>query len=344
MLASLLCIFSAIYTASAAPLVTPEPPYPAGTVNLQLPVHNVVRYPGIGFENLVIRSNGQILTTTASPNASIYQVDPLGILPLTKIYEINGTNVTGASGIAEGKPDIFYVLSGYDIITNPNPYAANSFTVTEIDVRGVHVLSNGTLNQQPVVKHIANLPHAGLLNGAAMVSHNSDHLLVADTFAGVIWNVNVCNGTVGVTLNDTTTQPVQNDAGINGIQVHNGTMYWTNTGSSTMYTAPIDKHGNVLAAPSLLTSDISCDDLGVDTDGTAYVAAPFDVIWKVSLSGEKEIVTGVYNSTSSSLVGPTSVRFGRRSSDRHSIYVSDNGGIAPVNLTSASGIYRIDLA
>jgi hypothetical protein len=70
------------------------------------------------FENLVIRENGQILTTTASPNASVYQFDPLGILPTTLIHTFS--DATGAVGIAERRPGVFYVATTYVNLTSPH--------------------------------------------------------------------------------------------------------------------------------------------------------------------------------------------------------------------------------
>ena len=128
--------------------------------------------------DLAIRSNGQILSTSAGPNASVYQVDPHGILPITPIHYISNAS---AAGITEGKHDVFYVAAGTDNIKSPLTTIPSSYSITEIDVRGVSVLSNGTLSKQPATRHVASLPDAALLNGVAMARPHSDHLLVADS-------------------------------------------------------------------------------------------------------------------------------------------------------------------
>lgn len=310
------------------------------------PVQNIT-HANVRFENLAIRSNGQILTTTTSPNASVYQVDPLGIVPTTLVHTV--PNVTSAMGIVEGKtPDVFYFASGTINITEPLLSHPETYSITELDMRGVSILPNGTLTNEPRVKRIASLPGALLPNGVAFASPDSDHLLMADSFRGLIWNINICNGDVGVALNDTTTKgPAAKGpsfTGVNGLKVHDGTMYWTNTGGNQLYKVEIDDLGRVRdgQTPILVTSDLTCDDLVIDCKGNAYVAGPLDVLTRVYPNGEKEIVAGTYNSTMSSLVGPSAARFGRTASDRWSLYVTTNGGIFQ-NVEGTQGVYRVDL-
>ena len=314
----------------------------------QLAVHNITRAFGVKFENLAIRDNGQILTTTTYPNASIYQVDPRNILPRTLIYTV--PNVSSAMGIVEAEPGIFYVAAGYANLTDPYATNPEQYQIIELDVRDLAVLSDGSLTRQPGVKRVASLPDAALLNGIALARPDSAHLLIADTFRGLIWNVNVHNGSVGVALNDSTTKGTgdtlrQQITGVNGLKVLNDTMYWTSTGASELWKVPINEFGHVPIGqkPWLVASNISCDDFVLDTDGTAYVAAPADVIWKVQPDGSTEIIAGTYNSTSSSLVGPSAIRFGRLASDKRSLYVTTNAGIPPVTLEGTAGVSRLDL-
>ncbi|EME78772.1 uncharacterized protein MYCFIDRAFT_43655 [Pseudocercospora fijiensis CIRAD86] len=214
-------------------------------------------------------------------------------------------------------------------------------------MRGVFVLPHGRLSRQPTTKRIASLPNAALLNGIAFSRPRSDHLLVADTFRGLVWNVNVKKGSVGVTLNDTTTKgSASNPPGINGVKVHNGSLYWTNTGQSKLYKVEIDEKGNVSdgCKAQVVAANLGCDDFVLDFDGNVYVASPLGVVTKVSPTGQQEVIAG--NSTGSNkLNGPTAVGFGRLASDRWSLYVTTDGGLpqfgGPVNGTE--GVSRIDL-
>jgi len=78
---------------------------PSQVASRLLTVHNITRFAdNTEPENLAIRPNGQILATTTYPNASIYRIDPLGILPPALIH-LN-PNATTATVIAEVRRDI----------------------------------------------------------------------------------------------------------------------------------------------------------------------------------------------------------------------------------------------
>lgn len=173
---------------------------------------------------------------------------------------------------------IYYVASGTINITDPLATFPETYSITGIDMRGVAVLPNGALTIKPAVKRIASLPRTALPNGVALSRPKSDYLLVADTFRGLIWNVNIRYGSVGVALEDATTKVA------NGLKVWNGSMYWTSTGLGSFFCIPIDERGNVLPGPILVlvASNLTCDDSVVDERGEIYVAGPLDVLTKVS--------------------------------------------------------------
>ncbi|PPJ58063.1 hypothetical protein CBER1_03822 [Cercospora berteroae] len=313
-----------------------------------LPVHILDRLnDGPRFENIAVRANGQILATTTQPNASIYQFDPLGILPPTLVYNI--PNIRSAVGIAERGQDIFYVASGDFDIMNPRNTTPASYSITKLDMRGVEVLPKGGLTKPPRAQRVASLPNAALPNGIAFAQPLSEHLLVADSFRGLIWNVNVCAGEVRATLKDNSTNGSRptgpNFTGINGIKVHQGNIYYTNTGKSSLYREAVDEKGQVqeTSTPTLITGNLTCDDLVLDHYGAAYVAGPLGVITKVDPSGQQEIIAGRPRSNPSSLVGPTAVRFGRLVSDHWSLYVTTNGGLTQTPPLNSVGLSRIDL-
>ncbi|KAM3421717.1 hypothetical protein BST61_g2099 [Cercospora zeina] len=283
------------------------------------PVHIIARINnGPRFENLAVRASGQVLATTTQPSASIYQFDPLGILPPTLIYNI--PNIRSAVGIAERERDVFYVASGDQSVMDPKNTTPASYSITKLDMRGVAVLPKGGLTKAPSAERVISLPNAALPNGVAFARPLSEHLLVADSFRGLIWNVIVRTGEFGVTLNDSTTKGSAptgpNFTGINGITVHDGDIYYTNTGRSSLYKVPVDGNGQVPENdhPKVVTEQLTCDDLVVGHNGTAYVAGPLDVITKVDPSGRQEIIAGTPRSNSSSLVGPTAVSLAGASS------------------------------
>lgn len=341
MFARLLIAAIAIAAVNAA-----SPSYP-------LAVHNITRDSRFRFENLAVRSNGQIITTLTGPQAYIYQIDPLDIIPPIQLCQVPIANGS-AAGIAEGERDIFYIVAGRYNLQNTSATYPDTYQIVKLDMRGVFGFPNGTLNKQPATKRVANLTDAQLPNGATFARPTgSKNLLVADSFRGLIWNVDVHSGDVKVALNDTATKGASNTGpsftGINGIKEFNGSLYWTSTGASKLWKVAIGKDGNVFkgAMPTLITSNITCDDLVIDNQGSVYVAGPKDVITKVTPDGKQTVITGNYGSVNSSVVGPSALRFGRGASDQWSLYVTTNGGLAAVLGSSdpgASGISRIDLS
>ena len=298
------------------------------------------------FENLVIRENGQILVGTVAPNASIYQIDPLGIIPPTLIYTI--PNTTGAVGLAERSPGLFYAATTYPNVHGLNYTIPTDYGVEELDLRKVQVLPNGKLSLQPQVKRAASIPQASLLNGVAFSRPGSEQLLVADSYRGLIYNVNVCTGVVTVAFEYETTRGngTTGSAGINGLKVYNNTMYWSNIAKASLFAMTINANGIPFAGakPELLAEKIMAgvDDFVVDHQGNIFLAGPYNALLKVRPSGQYQIIAGTVGSNSSSLGGPTAVQFGKLGSDQNSLYVTTNGGLL-IPVFNSSGVSRVDL-
>lgn len=315
----------------------------------QLPLTNLTIYPGYRFENMVIRPNGQILTTTTAPNANVLQVDPLHIIPRTQVVSI--PSLRSAVGIAESptQPDVYYFVTESQNIMMPTVNVPSSYRVYMLDMQGIEALPDGKTNRSATPVLIANLTDAALPNGADFAG--SSDLLVADSFRGLIWNVDVKTGNVSVALENNATKGIPGArnasiTGVNGVKVANGSLYWTNTGTNTFWKIPLDSAGRVAAnaQPTLLASNIAVDDFVVDIVGNAYICGPNGVITRVFANGTAQQFYGTANSLTGPLHGPTAARFGRLASDRYSLYISMNGGIDNATaVPAAAGIYRLNL-
>lgn len=77
------------------------------------------------------------------------------------------------------------------------------------------------------------------------------------------------------------------------------------------------------------------------TDVGAFVASPANVLLRV-VDGKQEVIAGTLKSTSSGIVGPTAVRFGRLATDKSSLYISTNGGVRGL-VKGTPGLSRVDL-
>lgn len=299
-------------------------------------IHNLTRFDALKVENLAVRSNGLILTTIAAPSAQLLQIDPLGIVPPTTV--LNFPEAAGAFGITEGKSDKFYIATGnFSIKTFEG--VPNSFSVFEVDMCKFETTLNGTRLREPAFRKLAELPNAKLVNGMATV--NDDVVLVADSIAGLVWRVDTTNGSVSIAAEDPTLKgPTAQVAGVNGIKVFNGSLYWTNTGLQGLYRIPISSDGIAQGSAELAAGHVFGDDFLMTSNG-AYVASPANAILRVA-DGKQEVIAGVLNSTSSGIVGPTALRFGRLATDKSSLYISTNGGVKTL-VRGTPGVSRIDL-
>ena len=309
-------------------------------------VHNVVRFSANHqVENLAVRTNGQILLTIVGPSAAIYQIDPSS---QNKSILIESFPYTSTLGITELSPDLFYfVLANVSLnpISDLKDVAGTAF-IYKLDMNPFIVSPQGTVIRPPSIRKIAAIPNAKFLNGITSISPNDDFILAADSMAGQVWKINVHTGVVSVAIRDTTMMPIPDaeiPAGVNGIKVQNGWLYYTNTASSSLYRIPIHSDGSAAGTAQLIASSMPCDDFVLDQDGNAYVASGlWNAVVRVSNTGVVTTIAGTVGSASSSLVSPTAIEFGKTPADSSSIYVTTDGGV-PYPVVGTQGLSRVDV-
>lgn len=351
----LLAIFLLFSLPTSAVPQKPTPPP-------EFPVHNITRFSTEHeVENLAVRRNGQILITTAAPAAQLYQIDPCNIHPPILIE--NFPTVKGAFGVTELYLDIFYVATGNFSVQTLSG-VPGSFVVFEVNMRPFRVGANGKITHKAAVRKVAEIPHAGLLNGMTSMydlhspgtrkawkgktQSDRDFVLVADSLRFLVWHVSVSTGVVTIAAQDATMKPAADSkvpTAISGIKLRKNYLYYTNTATSKFYRLPIGKIFTVPAGAQaeLLASNLPGDDFVLDAAGFAYVGGQAGVINFIDPSkGTVRPIAGTLGSNSSALVGPTAVQFGRTASDRNSIYVTTDGGILNT-IIGSQGVSRIDV-
>ena len=234
-------LFSTQVATSVIPVTNPPEPsvtnFPP-TATPESSVHRVASVGGNGFENLAMRSNGQILATTAFPSALLWYIDPLSIRPPVLLR--NFTSSSATLGITELAPDIFYAITGAAGADVPA-------SIYSIDVRSMLVLPDGTIFSPPEIKRIGSIPNAKALNGMTYLSQADDFVLIADTELGGVWRFNVWTGSSDLVIKDPTMLGPANKSafagfGINGLRTQNQTLFYTNSGAQTMYKLAVSAH------------------------------------------------------------------------------------------------------
>ena len=297
-----------------------------------LPVEVVQDFPtGIWIENLAIRGNGQIIVTdNSAPN--IYLVDPFKGGATVLLATVNDTG--SLLGIVEAQPDVFYICSAN--YSSPKLQGYGETNIYKLDMTGFDPREPSTAK----VSKITSLPDAIALDGLTYIPE-SNLLLSSDFLAGAVWSINPDTGEIAVPINNTYTRS-PSAFGINGVHLKgNDTLYFTNSGQSTVGRVKINAQGQAVGNYTFFTSTLpNPDDFAVDEGGDVYVASftkHDDGIIFVPREG------GPY-SLLASVAGPTACAFGRTERDKNMLYVSTSGGdYAPSPRTVSGKIVKIDV-
>lgn len=322
--------------------------------NLPLPSHLVHQFPaGTYVENIRARQDGQLLVTFVAPSPNVYLIDPLvsSIAPTSNMTAtlVHTFPSAGLLGITEVQPDQFYVAAGNFSVATLD-LGAGTWSIWSLDLRAYDPI----LNTGAVVQEAASLPKAGFLNGIDTFSVSENLIVAADSVNGQIWLVNVETGESKVLVSDALLAPPAGSAelGINGLKVlkrgDTAYLYFSTQATALFGRIPVCISGNYsVGAVEILQNGTTMDDFVLDEEtGVAYMSGAGNTLLSIPLDGgQLTTVLGGLNETV--LAGPTSVTLGRGLLDRHSAYVTTNGGLlAPINGTFTEGgkVVSVDIS
>ncbi|KAK5996386.1 Putative hetero-Diels-Alderase-like protein [Cladobotryum mycophilum] len=280
----------------------------------------------VEIESLTVRANGDLLVTTPSPSAEIWQLDPTAFNGSAR--HVASLNSSSALGILEIGEDVFAVTNG-KVVSGPKG-VAGSFSLQILKVAGAQNY-NAT-----IISHIT-VPEAGFLNKLASLQPHSDTILASDSNKGVVYAINTTSGSVQIVLQDaetmspdTTVFPV----GINGIQRVGSYLYYVNSSKGLLNRVRL-RHNGTAAGPYETIANFSStlslpDDFAILPNGEAFIAGS-NQIAHVRPNGLFTILAGGVNDRI--LAGATSARFGRGTASR-TLYITSSGHISsPANIT-----------
>ncbi|WP_298159999.1 hypothetical protein [Brevundimonas sp.] len=211
-------------------------------------------------------------------------------LTITSYFDRSLQRIAGASGgvlfsqldvhpvgIVQGAQGFFVTAHGKAFTEGPE------FTATNV----ILVLSNAGQEQ---ARYAA--PDARFLNGAAVTS--SGALLIADSLAGAIWRFDPPTGALTEWLRDPLLAP--NPAatgfalGANGVKIHDGFVYVSNTSRQALYRVRLSPSGTPEGPLEVFAETGGIDDFSFARDGSIYVATHQNSITRVSTAGAVETV------------------------------------------------------
>ena len=287
-----------------------------------MPTKVIYEYPNDTWcENLAVRASGSILITSLSA-PDVWLVDPNAPNPQsTLVHSFSDAWVTG--GITETTPDIFYVAVAnitYKKLEQSPTGSVRIFRLAfpdPVSALGVQVSLAATLDD------------AELING--ITTFNTTHVLAADTLGGVVWAVNVLTGDSSILISDplmTHGDPDSPMPGLNGLKIHDNTLYFTNSYQRIFGKVSLNPDGTA-AGPAVVVAQAQktdYDDFAMNAAGEAFlVNGPTDTVSTVDADGVQTVIAGQAGSTA--IGEPTSAQFGRTALDNDVLYVTTAGGL-----------------
>lgn len=291
--------------------------------SLPLPHRTIAQFPvGLALENIAIRPNGNLLVTSLTPNASLYEIsNPSSPSPVIALLHTN-PNVTSLLGITEISPDIYAFVAG-------------SFTSAG-GMRGSYSVWTADLSCRRLkISLVTAIPEAELLNGVT-AAVDRGVVLIADSPSGTLFRVDLREKTYSVAAalpEMSSGQPGNPFAmGINGVHVRKGYLYGTNDFRTLFYRVEISDSGflpagvkaELVANVTSLTKNVDDFIFGPGEGDTAFVATNSDnLLLAVGVDGGSEVVLG--SAGDGAVAGGSAMKFGRGKSDRGVLYVTTGG-------------------
>ena len=313
-------------------------------INCNLPTEVVYQFPlGQWCENIAILKNGNILVTRPT-SPSLYMIDPAQMPFVYPQPVYTFPDVLSIVGIVEFNDNMIYVSvensTSVSTFTNA-PYPSSLF---ELDLRHFSFSSGAGA----VARNLTHGP--GPINGMTELSYPDSMILLADSFNGTTWKLNVETGNylsaVDVPQMKKSTGPGFS-IGINGIKIRNGLLYFTNTFQESFSRVPIDEHGNQVGDVETLATGIIPDDFCFDALGNAFITRNVENIVSVWSANDGSLTDVAGEALQLTVAGPTACQFGRGRLDKKILYVTTAGGLAKaINGTIIEGgkVVRIDTA
>ena len=275
-------------------------------------------------ENIACRPNGHLLLTTFR-GASLYDIDPDAQDPKPELVaQLPGVN--RLTGIVQISPDVFAITGGNreKVPFSFHPGSAKLFT---IDMRpGIG---------SAIVKKLADVVEAQILNGMVGLPENPHILLSVDSISGRVFRFNTDTAAVDIVFQDTlltpSGEPGKVPIGVNGVKIRDGFLYFTNSSREIYIRVKIGPKGDKVGELDIIFANkdpdllMAFDDFDLDDGGNTYVTVHPNAIYKISPDGQHSLFAGGDKET---LKNPTSLLVKSDVSKAYIVTAGDYAGLS----------------
>ena len=242
-------------------------------------------------------------------------VDEQGVLYITSldegiVYKITTAGEVSVFGKTAGK------LAGILMLNN-------SFILNGWNDQGFSTIY--AMEKSGIITQLHNPLHAQFLNG--MVAMSKTKVLVCDSYKGCILLYDLQTNHSSIWLSHPLLSKIdmQNQfmPAANGIKIHDGSVYVSNTERKLLLTIPLVNEN--AGEPVVFMDDVNLDDFAIDPLGNVYASTHIlNTVVKIAPDKQLHTIAG----ESQGLAGSTAVAFGRTDGDKDYLYVTTNGGMS----------------
>ncbi|AFY75059.1 hypothetical protein Syn7502_03175 [Synechococcus sp. PCC 7502] len=279
-----------------------------------VPAQAIAEFPVNTFLESIVVDSDNTLFITSHYEGKVFRIGADGVV-------VTHATIAGKATGLVLTPDGELLLSGWD--------EKNTSVVWRIG-------SNGT------VELLAELPEAIFLNG--LTGLDSSRYLIADSYRGAIWELNVPTKTVRIWLEHpdlARTSSEEVTPAVNGLKIYNDFLYASNTQKRQIVKIPILANG-LAGEPEIFITGVNIDDFAFDIEGNLYGTTHiFNSVVKISQDGTVTTIAQLEQG----MAGSTALAFGKSEGDCSSIYVTTNGGMSfpPATGIESGKVVRLEV-
>lgn len=243
-------------------------------------------------------------------------IDPQGMIFVTSYEEGKIYRITSS-----GERSEFASING-NVAGIVVDRAGNLLVAASVDRKTPTILK---IHSTGVVEPLVTLPDAIFLNG--MTHLDGSRYLVADSYKGAIWEVDVNTKTAYIWMQNNllTRSDTSNPfPAVNGIKIYNNALFASNTQRQLLIRIPFTEKGSP-STPEIFLTNVNLDDFAFDVRGNLYGTTHiYNSV--IRISPEKQITT--IAKAEQGMTGSTALAFGQGESERTRVYVTTNGGMS----------------